>query len=262
MTATWYLVRHVPDLKRREPRNIGLLLNTPEGWFTRFMGEEPSGAINGRKLPHSTINTEVYKTWVDYFRRKAAQDDWDAVERLQRSRRGNYYAELGGHVAHADVAWPIMLERLYAELVDDEAARRKPARESTLDYLTHGVDLVMDAAGLVPQREVQVLAKFETGTTTVPFRYSFVNGQQHLMDVVHHHSKPDQAAADARELRARVDAAMRAGAATSFIAFYASSLLADDLTEDILRPVEKVSNTIDIDDVDDATGKLRSLTTH
>jgi hypothetical protein len=263
MTATWYLVKHVPDLRRREPRNVGLLLKTPEGWLTRFVGEGTNGSIDGRKLPHSTINTEVYKTWVDYFRRKASDDGWSDVERMQRRKGSNYVAELGGHLIEEQASWDDVLNRLYADLVDTDQSRRE-SRETPLDHLLNGVEHVFGAAGIVAEREVRVDAQFDPGgvLTTVPFRFSFVNGQQHLMDVVHEHVKLEQAAAEARELRARVDAARLAGVARSFVAFYASSIVPAEEIDQILLPVEEVSHVVDVDRPDDAVDTMQELAAH
>lgn len=262
MTATWYLVRYMPDLQRREPRNIGLVLRTADGtWLSKFVGQRPDGVIDSRSLRTYAIHAEVYKTWVTYFARKANDDSWCDVARRQAARSTNYVVEPGGEYLGTVTSWQSLLEELYAELVDRGVPAR-PRPEKVLDKLVARVDHVLDLADVAPQRAVIVEAKFGDELDEVPFRYSYTNGQVHLMDLVTSKKNPAEAARDARELRARVQGARDAGSARSFVAFYDRMTLPESELEHILRPVEGLSRTVDVADETEATVTIRSLMTH
>lgn len=261
MSATWYLVRYMPDLHRREPRNVGLVLRTPDGWMHRFVGQAADGAIDGRRIRGYQLNAEVYKTWVDYFRRKASDANWADVARMQARKRANFYAEEGGEFVATVSSWSSLLDELYAELVEPPQLSQS-VHERPIDRLTAKIDHVLDMAGITPEREVSVPARYGDEEDEVPFRYLYANGRKHLMDVVTARRKPEQAAHDARELRARFEGARNAGSASSFVAFYDHTLLVDNDLDHILRPVEMYSQTVDVADEASATATMRALVTH
>lgn len=257
MTATWYLARHIPDLRRREPRNVGVILRSPDGtWSSRFLGETADGSIDGRKLRRSQMSVEAYKTWVDYFRRKASDDGWPDVERLQRKRAGNYFAEPGGTIFESSLGLHTLLQQLFSELVLVDAPE-KLDRESPQAYISAKIEKILSVVKIPVIRNTEVRAIFDGRETTVPFGYEYHNGQLHLMDALHRHVRFDQAAADARELRSRVQAVQAADSAQNFFSFYASSLLRSSDIEKILYPVEQLSYTLDVDDEGAAVETLR-----
>ena len=95
MTARWYLVKYVRDMRRNEPRNIGVILEVDDKAYPRF--EESIG-------PSERTN---YAAWLNYWRHLLTQPDWRAT--LANRRPGaNYYIEPGG-------------ERLAGQISDPEA---------------------------------------------------------------------------------------------------------------------------------------------
>lgn len=263
MTATWYLVQYIPDVRRREPRNIGVALRTPTGWLTRFFAEQSDGSINGHKLRGKGIDTEVYKTWVSYYRRKADRNKWEDVDDLQATRRGNYVAQIGGHLLIDPASWATTLDQLYAELVETPEELTPPKTKSE-DHFDAAIEQLLSSAGIQADRHVKVNGKWldDGPTVQVPFSYSFVNGQPHLMDRIYWHVKPDKAEADARELRARIDAVKRAGTAKSFVSFYASGTLPNLDLEGLLSPLDRISYTVDVDQPNQAMETLKYIKRH
>lgn len=263
MSATWYLVQYTHDLNRREPRNVGVLLHAPGGWLSKFLGETSTGDIRGTAIRHLHGSVEVYRSWVEYFRRKVASDDWASIDRIQGGRQRNYAARLGGTILDpGGHTWHQTLERLYQDMVGAEPA--PPVRGGRTSHLLDATERVLAESGITPERSVRVPALFDKGgqITHVPFRYSYVNGQVHLMDLVQSHVTPEQAGADARELRARVDATRRAKSANSFVVFYASSLLREDYADQVLLPIEDESHTVDVDNENEAIDAMRTLMGH
>jgi len=257
MTATWYLVKHVADVRRREPRNVGVILRTGDGsWQSKFLGESGDGTVHSRDIPRSYgINYEIYLSWHDYFRRKLSDDTWRDVERMQSRRKGNFFAEAGGQIFDDRLDWAGELQRLYHELV---APPEKKKQESPLAHIRAAVDSIFERINLPVKRDIEVDAEYDGRRIKVPFRYEYVSGQVHLMDIVQVHAS--DSAADARELRSRFEAAGRAGAAGSFVSFYASSFIDSDRRDDVLLPVEHLSTAVDVDDLDTAAETIAEAT--
>lgn len=253
MTTTWYLVRHVPDLRRKEPRNVGVILDSPDGWYSRFLGEDDSGDIEARQLrSYRDINLDVYRTWVSYFKRKASDDRWRDVERLQAKRRSNYYAEIGGQEFDAHESTRALLERLYLDLVVpvgsaiDGLPSATASHPGIADRLKDGARRIFREVGVAPIEDAQVSGKFGERSIPLYFGFRYDNGQPHLMDIAVRRSRPDLAAADARELNARIVGARDANVASSFLAFYSSADFPASRIDEIIIPLEEVAHCIDL----------------
>lgn len=252
MTTTWYLVRHVPDLRRKEPRNVGVVLSSPDGWQSRFLGENDAGEIETKQLrPYRDINLDVYRSWISYFKRKASDDRWRDVERLQSKRRSNYYAELGGQEFDTQEPIESLLDRLYLDLVvppgtTADSGAPTAGTNRIADRLREGARRIFRATGVTPLENTQVSGKFGDRSIPINFGFRYDNGQPHLMDIAVHRQKIEHAAADARELSARMLAAREADVASSFLAFYSSTDFPADRLEEIIVPLEEVAHCIDI----------------
>lgn len=66
--ARFAVAKYIPDLQRNEPRNIGVLVWTPEAVGARFIGERINGTIEGRTVAPLVPDVSVYKRWVSYWR--------------------------------------------------------------------------------------------------------------------------------------------------------------------------------------------------
>ena len=66
MSMQWFVVKYVPDLIRREPKNIGVILLV-EGSSTSRSRRQQDGEIDGRTVPQFG-NHLVYKAWVRQWR--------------------------------------------------------------------------------------------------------------------------------------------------------------------------------------------------
>ena len=67
--AEWLVAKYMPDLRRREPKNVGVLLRMGDSCFSRFLGEQSGGQIDGRHV-HGLVNSvQNYKAWVGYWKR-------------------------------------------------------------------------------------------------------------------------------------------------------------------------------------------------
>jgi hypothetical protein len=115
--AEWLVAKYMRDLRRREPRNVGVVVFANNETRMRFLGQRPDGSINAR---HAAVGEpEVYRGWIDYWRYLAAthveQAGW-----VQQRPFENYWLERGGALLSADDVDPdLLLHDLYADLVEE-----------------------------------------------------------------------------------------------------------------------------------------------
>jgi hypothetical protein len=116
MTARYWIAQQIQDLFRKEPRNIGVLVQVGDMVAARFFGEVENGQIDGRKLkglPHSN----VYKQWVKYWRTEITR----VSPNLLVEKSGAHYRVIeGGEVSDIE-GDPVkdVLNYLYALLVSE-----------------------------------------------------------------------------------------------------------------------------------------------
>lgn len=148
MTTSRFLVaKYVPDRLRMEPRNIGVVLWTPERVLARFRGEsiDQPGQVDGRAV-RFTNDTRIYKRWIRYWRQELSKQELlppaggprvrrtepGFVEALLDRTRASYYLEDGGLIldpVQADDTAELLGE-LYGRLVE-EPCPTEPAEPST-----------------------------------------------------------------------------------------------------------------------------------
>ena len=148
MTApTYLLAKFIPDLQRMEPRNIGVILWTPERTVARFLFEKAAGVVDGRAVPDWIGNLGAYKQWIAYWRESVSHSSYqpatggvavdarspEFIQAIQSANRGQYVLVEGG----------VLLDGVPADEVDaacqhlfDLLVGEKPVeedRELTLD---------------------------------------------------------------------------------------------------------------------------------
>jgi hypothetical protein len=145
----YLLAKYIPDLRRYEPRNIGIIVWSPEGLDARFLGEkdEPTGSINGRSVPPFVTSLNAYKQWVYYWRAEiekskikpisggesVARDLPEFTEVLKTANRGNFVLEDGGLLLDRITSeqLPQLTDELFTALVETHG--QDEPRDLTLD---------------------------------------------------------------------------------------------------------------------------------
>jgi hypothetical protein len=91
MATHWYLIQYIPDLYRREARNVGLALMHEGRGYARFLGQR-----SGEPCPTSAART--YEAWVNYLTHHLEAGTWQpALDTLSRRRSlDNFRVEHGG----------------------------------------------------------------------------------------------------------------------------------------------------------------------
>jgi hypothetical protein len=142
--ATRFLIaKYVPDVRRGEPRNIGVIVWSPDGLFAKFLGEYPErpGECHGTYIPDFVSSKSTYRQWIHYWHTRVQKRMIDPpsggltvpatdplfLDVLKSSARGNYVLVDGGivldKVKEGDVAK--LGAQLFSTLVEDPAKQEE-----------------------------------------------------------------------------------------------------------------------------------------
>lgn len=92
----FYIAQHMPDLLRRETRNVGVIVQRGDEVAARFIGESHPGAeIDGRSLKNFS-DPKLYRLWVNHWKKAIRKQDWKS--RLLEDDRKTYSFIAGGEV--------------------------------------------------------------------------------------------------------------------------------------------------------------------
>ncbi|BBE47430.1 MULTISPECIES: hypothetical protein [Rhodococcus] len=259
MEATWHLIQYTADLRKKEPRNIGVITEVADSWAIKLFAVDDQGEVNGRVLRRFQLSKDGYRNWVDYYRRLILAGALDTVAHNQSRRPTEFSLVQGGYINTYQSAEDLA-QRLYGELVSDEGTQSEPRAK----VLLRSVETTLSIAGISPIPDVSVPASWGGGVAgkddDVSFDYSFDNGQAHLMDRLQLH-QPSVSTAQmvARDFNARVSAVRAANAGKSFVAFYSGEAVEDMGTDAILTPIFKVAHMIDVDEIETAASTLQEI---
>ncbi|PEH79589.1 Uncharacterised protein [Nocardia farcinica] len=258
MNATWHLIQYTADMRRKEPRNIGVAAFVDGMWAVKFFAVDAQGQINGRALRRFGVSKEGYADWVEYYTYMIEyKSDPDQVLRVQQKRPSEFRMVTGG-LTQVQCSANEFAEQLFVELV---AGDDSPTAEPWAKLLKQRVETVLKVAEVHPQPDVEVPAVWGpqvAADDAVRFDYRYTNGQVHLMDRLQFHRVTvDSAKSVAREFHARVAAARAAGASESFIAFYSGEAVEAMNSDSMLSPIFNHAKIVDVDEPERAAGQLR-----
>lgn len=84
------VVQHVPDLLRREPRNVGVVVSDGHNIVARFMGETAEGELDLRRVSSSIVpDKSLYAEWHASWRRALASDVLSSTPRIAQTGLAN-----------------------------------------------------------------------------------------------------------------------------------------------------------------------------
>ncbi len=174
MTTKIYLAKYIPDPARWEPRNVGVVIQDESGYSARFIGEKPSGAIDGRQVRYAIgAPADAYREWVRFWRR-TIEEGKDPLDLVTRSGSDFFIAEAGEMLLEA-------AERTLAEKVQEYFNRLVKADAAPAEAeLRHEVEQLLTVSGLANQveikRDVTLPSKGVRGEEAIKFAYGFQNG--------------------------------------------------------------------------------------
>jgi hypothetical protein len=148
-TARYLIAKYIPDLRRGEPRNIGVVVWTPYGIAARFAAEKPGlpGEVDGRSIPSFVSSANAYKQWIQFWHDEIAKPELapvtggqpinrslpEVLEVLSQSGKGNFALVEGGLLldpVNPDSVGDVV-DYLYGQLVD--SGGQEEPRDATLD---------------------------------------------------------------------------------------------------------------------------------
>lgn len=253
MPANWYLIQYTHDLRRHEPRNVGVAVHGSDSWHFRFAGEDEKGIIHGKKLRARNLDRELFESWVKFYKRQAADGRWADVLNEQGRIGGNFRIAPGGIRLLDDDPWHTVADSLFHELVGGETeGNGHPSLKETVRTL-------LAQAAIVPEEGIQLDGRWSDTSRPVqiPFEFGYQNGRYHAMEPISHSRK------SVTDLKARIDAVNRAGKKPNFVVFYSSEMSGErSLSDDFLMPIEEDAFSVDVDDQARAVSDLQEMMLH
>lgn len=244
--AEWHLIQFTQNMRRREPRNVGVVATDGIDWRLRLFAVDPrTAAVDGRPLRRFHLLKDEYAQWATYFQVMVSEGRIDQIKESQRRRPAEFRLVTGGHT-ELTTTLDRFVDTLYTELV---AEVTNEVAEDRATVLQSKVANVLERAGIKPIIEpiIQGLWGDSDHEDRIRFDYSFTNGKLHLMDRLQL-ARPslEQSKIVARDFNARARAVRDAGAANSFIAFYSGEVV-NQIGDSVLTPLWKVGHTVDVD---------------
>ena len=194
--AKYYIVQLTPDLFRREPTNIGIIVHKDSQFQSKFVGEK-LGGFDKRSLKF-TGTPDIYVQWVEYWKRIISKPNVREAD-LFKANGGNFNIIAGGEVKNiGEDSATAVIDYLYPLLVSDggliEAlGKSKEIEGSPNAVLKYKVAQAFEAANILDvgdegiflpphpvRKEVPVVGKITTHTPA----YSQNNGHLVVMEVV------------------------------------------------------------------------------
>jgi hypothetical protein len=115
-TPEYFICQYMPDVLRKEPRNVGVIVRWNEFAEARFIGESGDEDIDGRGLSWIR-DLGAYKEWVKHWKKIAAGDPSVMEERLLRSGKSHYFVVEGGFVSATDTSITNLCSFLFSTIV-------------------------------------------------------------------------------------------------------------------------------------------------
>jgi hypothetical protein len=69
---TIFVAKYAPSIERMEPRNVGVVVWTPENLVARFLGEQPDGRVVSPAIVPKE-SRHAYREWISYWRLSLAK---------------------------------------------------------------------------------------------------------------------------------------------------------------------------------------------
>lgn len=101
MNPPKYLIaKYIPDLARMEPRNVGIILWSPDGVEARFLAEKISqpGLIDGRSIPSFVGSANAFRQWIEFWRAELKKPEVEMAD-------GNRVPQSSPHFLSALQTW-------------------------------------------------------------------------------------------------------------------------------------------------------------
>lgn len=193
-TPRYWIAQHIEDLFRKETSNVGVILAVNGHIYTRFLGENESGQLDGRslrQLPHP----KVFKQWVEFWRETCAEEQ----EVDPKALSGHHYRviEGGALTGTEDNAHTHMLDYLFRAIVSPQGASHalmmdweeaeanvRAQLDKELHNAFHGKGLLEEESPLLIKHPIRERHPIQGHAVTHTPSFSQQNGKLYVMEHV------------------------------------------------------------------------------
>ena len=172
MEANYYLVQHIPNPFRREPKNVGLIVHKGADVAARFLGEIQPGTIDHRKIK-GFESPGLYEQWIEYWRFEL-RAGMDGIKSISQNVQGHFRLCPPTEVesVNGDAAQDI-LSRLYPALVGERQGGAALRLQDTIAKAFESLKILSEDRGFAEVRH-PVKQNVPVMGTRVPHRPSFI----------------------------------------------------------------------------------------
>ena len=178
MTIEWLLLKYIPDLHRREPLNIGVMLSTPSGRAVRFDGLSDAAKIDGRTA-RKFGGLVDYERWIRFWRYQFMDQMATPMDLVSQS--GHMLIEYGGRLMSGaeDDNPEELADELFASLVNDRYSLNTGAEEALAHDFRRQANELIKPLRASTHFQVNVPRVLENGSSFT-FPWAWVNGHTTL----------------------------------------------------------------------------------
>lgn len=182
MNTQWLVAKYIPDMRRREPVNVGVILIESSGAaFGRFRAVRDDGTFDGRSARFAG-SADNYRAHLRYWQHLMGQGFSDGGVAMAIKPLGDesYFLEFGGERLSAapDATDPVvLLDQLYATLVEETPEGDNLGVSELAETVIRQLALPADAL----HRHYQIEGRIGDARDPLVFDYRFDNGAVHLM---------------------------------------------------------------------------------
>ena len=275
------IAKYVPDLRRMEPRNIGVIVWSDGNISARFAGEKRNGHTSIIPPGHLHVQSKnAYRQWINYWRavidksalvrpdgKAVERDDPEFVRLMATKSKQQYYLFDGGEFAERielteldDVA-----NELFRELVETEAdaSPTKQERADSTRELSRSCKIAVMDSGLKDRRDFFDGFDFPVHVdgATLPFHFDFAIHGPMPMAVMSKVFlwKPEDVYKTAYEFKAMKSEFHIPREKCAALILPTVSDLSNKDAQEMRKMMDHVGIVIDMRDIKDATRRFYSL---
>lgn len=277
------IAKYVPDLRRMEPRNVGVIVWSNGDIRARFSGEKSNGRTEVAPPTRLQIQSRnAYRQWIDYWRaliakpalndsrgRAVERDDSEFVSLLASKSKQQFYLAEGGEFLESikPTELDAVADELFSELVEVESDQPvNQDRSMASRALIKSCKTALDESGLKDRPgfwggESGFDWFCPVGHTTQPFHFDFAihfTNPVAILDRVYLW-KPEDVFATAFEFGKMRDAYGISRENCAALIYPTEADLADKNVVQMWKMMDEIGMVIDMRDIRTASSRLRSF---
>jgi hypothetical protein len=268
------IAKYVSDLRRMEPRNVGVIVWADGEVTGKFLGDGEHGPI-----PDNVQSKNAYRQWLEYWNLQISKDrlsrrDGSTVERSEaeyvdvlQERSKPQYMLVDGGILMESISTPAELgevaDELFSELVATPGrSEHKSGETDERRHLYHASRKAMKSSGISDRQDFWNGFDWScrVGETTQPFHFDYALHASEPTAVFHRVplTQPDKTHGTAFRFECMQKTGLHRNQCASLVYVTESDLNDDDVRQswEMMESFGVVINTVDLDR---AAGELLKL---